>query len=104
MVYHLAVMYPNEEGIQFNESYYLQTHMPLVDSKWKKYGLLGWKVIKYTHSMDGSPSKYLIACKLEFENEEGWKVASEDPENAEVFGDIPNFTNVQPITLAGSQI
>ncbi|KAJ5279488.1 hypothetical protein N7478_004860 [Penicillium angulare] len=104
MVYHAAVMYPNEEGIQFNETYYLQSHMPLVESIWKKHGLLNWKIIKYTTALDGSPSKYLIAAKLEWEKAEDLKNALQDPESPKVFADIPKFTNVQPITLAGEQL
>lgn len=104
MVYHAAVMYPNEEGIQFNESYYLQTHMPLVESVWKKHGLLRWKIIKYTTTISGSPSKYLIAAKLEFETSEHLQNAEKDPESPKIFDDIPNFTNVQPITLAGDEL
>lgn len=97
-------MYPNEEGIQFNESYYLQTHMPLVDSIWKKHGLLSWKIIRYNTAIDGSPSKYTIAAKLEWEKSEHLKNALQDPETPKIFDDIPNFTNVEPITLAGDEL
>lgn len=104
MVYHFAVMYPNEEGLQFNEDYYLQTHMPLVDSVWGKHGLKSWKIIKYTISADGSPSPYTISAKLEWESADSLKAAFQDPETPKVFADIPNFTNVKPITLAGNEL
>lgn len=101
MVYHAAVMYPNEDDIQFNEEYYLKTHMPLVDSIWKKYGLQSWEIIKYTRDLSGAPSKYLIAAKLVWESEESAKNALADADSSKVFADIPNFTNKAPITLAG---
>ncbi|KAJ5568470.1 hypothetical protein N7450_010956 [Penicillium hetheringtonii] len=86
MSYHASVMYPNDEDITFDESYYLQTHMPLVESIWKKYGL------------------YLIAANLAFESEESIKNALQDPESPKIFADIPNFTNKQPITLGGPSL
>lgn len=101
MSYHASVMYPNDDDITFDESYYLKTHMPLVESIWKKYGLVSWKIIKYTTALDGSPSKYLIAANLEWKSEEDIKSALQDPESAKIFADIPNFTNKQPITLGG---
>ena len=101
MTYHAAVMYPNEPDTEFNETYYMQTHMPLVQSVWKKHGLVSWEIIKYTKAIDGSPSKYCIAAKLVFESEEALQNAIKDPESAKIFADIPNFTNKQPITLAG---
>lgn len=94
-------MYPNDEDITFDESYYLQTHMPLVESIWKKHGLVSWKIIKYTTALDGSRSKYLIAANLVWESEDAAKSALQDPEAPRIFADIPNFTNKQPITLAG---
>ncbi|KAJ5152296.1 hypothetical protein N7492_010591 [Penicillium capsulatum] len=101
MVFHAAVMYPEEPGLTFDESYYLQTHMPLVDRVWKKHGLQSWKIIKYTKAMDGSPAKFRISAALVWESEEALRKALADPETPSVFEDIPNFTNVSPITLAG---
>ena len=101
MVYHAAVMYPNEADIHFDRDYYMKTHMPLVESTWKKHGLTSWEVIEYTKSLDGSPAKYLIAAKLVWETEEALQNALKDPECTKVFADIPNFTNAQPITMAG---
>lgn len=101
MPYHAAVMYPNEGDIEFDRKYYMSVHMPLVETSWKKHGLNSWQVIEYTKSLDGSPSKYLIAAKLVWESEESVQNALKDPETPKIFADIPNFTNKQPITLAG---
>lgn len=101
MSYHASVMYPNDEDITFDESYYLKTHMPLVESIWKKHGLVSWKIIKYTTALDGSRSKYLICANLVWESEEGAKKGLQDPEAPKIFADIPNFTNKHPITLGG---
>lgn len=101
MPYHAAVMYPNEADIHFDREYYMKSHMPLVESTWKKYGLTSWQIIEYTKALDGSPSKYLIAATLVWESEESMQNALKDADTAKVFGDIANFTNKQPITLAG---
>lgn len=104
MVYHAAVMYPNEEGIKFDEGYYVKTHMPLVESVWKKYGLQSWQIIRYSKDLSGAPSKYTIAAKLVWDSEEALQKALADPESKKIFADITNFTNVAPITLAGDGI
>lgn len=99
--FHAAVMYPNDDDIHFDRQYYMATHMPLVESTWKKYGLTSWQVIEYSKALDGGKPPYLIAAKLEWESEESLQNALQDPDAAKIFGDIPNFTNKQPITMAG---
>ncbi|KAJ5587400.1 uncharacterized protein N7459_003165 [Penicillium hispanicum] len=98
------VIYPNEPDLQFDEEYYMKTHMPLVDQTWKSYGLTSWKVNKYTQALDGTPAKFRIAAHLVWENEEAMHKALKDPKSSKVFADIPNFTNVKPITLAGPDL
>jgi uncharacterized protein (TIGR02118 family) len=97
-------MYPNDADIQFNEEYYMKTHMPLVESTWKNHGLNSWRVTKFPTGLDGSRSEYLIMATLEWESEEAIQNALKDPASATVFGDIPNFTNKKPVTLAGAQL
>ncbi|CAG8909148.1 unnamed protein product [Penicillium egyptiacum] len=104
MTFTAIVMYPNNADIQFDDSYYIKTHMPLVERSWKKFGLISWRVTKFPNAMDGSRSQYLIMATLEWESEDSLKSALQDPGSAEVFGDIPNFTNAQPVTLAGSEL
>lgn len=100
--YHAAVMYPNDDDIHFDRQYYMATHMPLVDATWKKHGLLSWQVIEYSKALDGGKPAYLIAAKMEWESEESLQNALKDPDAAKIFADIPNFTNKQPITMAGA--
>lgn len=97
-------MYPNEEDIHFDESYYLKTHMPLVEVIWKKFGLQDWKVSKLPTALDGSRSKYLIMTTLDWESQEGLLHALSDSTSAQLHADIPNFTNKHPITLAGANL
>lgn len=98
------VMYPNEEDIKFDEKYYMETHMPLVESVWKKHGLDSWRITKFPTALDGSRSQYLIMATLEWKSQEALQEALKDPECAKVFADIPNFTNTQPVTLGGETL
>ncbi|KAJ6139693.1 hypothetical protein N7471_006179 [Penicillium samsonianum] len=104
MTYTAIVMYPNDADVQFDDSYYMKTHMPLVERTWKSHGLISWRVTKFPTTLDGSRSQYLIMATLEWESEESVKSAQQNPGSAAVFADIPNFTNVKPITLAGSEL
>ncbi|KAJ6102665.1 hypothetical protein N7486_005092 [Penicillium sp. IBT 16267x] len=104
MVYHASVLYPNEDDISFDETYYLQKHMPLVEKVWTKHGLTGYKIIKYNTSLDGSKSQFYLSANLEFQSEEAATNALKDPEAASIFADVPNFTNKKPITIAGNQL
>ncbi|KAJ5177815.1 Dimeric alpha-beta barrel [Penicillium coprophilum] len=104
MTFTALVMYPNNADIQFDESYYMKSHMPLVESTWKSFGLINWHVTKFPSAFDGSRSEYLIMATLEWENEDSFKSGLQAPGAATVFGDIPNFTNAKPITLAGTEL
>lgn len=100
--YTAIIMYANERDVKFDETYYMQTHMPLVEKVWKSYGLNSWHVTKFPQALDGAPSKYLIMATLQWASEEALQTALESPESGIVFGDIPNFTNKRPDTLAGA--
>ena len=50
-----------------------------------------------------SPCK-ACAWGLVWENKEGVDKAFASPEVAEVMGDVPNFSNKEPVFLFGSQI
>ncbi|CAG8256297.1 unnamed protein product [Penicillium salamii] len=104
MTFTAIVMYPNEADIHFDEDYYMKTHMPLVETTWKKYGLNSWQVTKFPNALDGSRSEYLIMATLEWESQEALQTALKDPASANVFSDIPNFTNKKPVTLAGGKL
>lgn len=104
MPYHAVVMYPNDDDIHFDRQYYMSVHMPLVESTWKKHGLVSWQVVEYSKALDDAKPAYLIAAKLEWESEEALENALKDPEGAKIFADIPNFTNKQPLTMAGNSL
>lgn len=98
----VTVLYPNDEDANFKLDYYLQTHMPLVLDRWQKYGLQKWEVIKIGPGPDGSASQYNIQANLSFRDPDAFKACMESQEKDEVLGDIPNFSNKQPLFVTGT--
>ncbi|KAF2161751.1 hypothetical protein M409DRAFT_69557 [Zasmidium cellare ATCC 36951] len=91
---YVTVVYP--QGAKFNKDYYKSTHMPLVEAKWKQYGLKSWKVL---YLPDDAP--YTVEAILEFDNIGEFQTAASSPEAKEVLGDIENFSDKQPVIIAG---
>ncbi|KAF3384925.1 hypothetical protein F1880_002571 [Penicillium rolfsii] len=104
MTFTAVVLYPNGPDTTFDTDYYLQKHMPLVAKTWGPAGLKSWSVVKYDRDLAGTSPQYLVAATLVWENEEAVKTAVAGEGAAVVFGDVPNFTNSKPITLAGNVI
>ncbi|EME88131.1 uncharacterized protein MYCFIDRAFT_148752 [Pseudocercospora fijiensis CIRAD86] len=93
----VTVVYP--AGGTFNMDYYKSTHMPLVQEKWAKYGLKSWKVVKFP---DDSP--YSVQATLEWDNIKQFQDAASGPEAKDVLGDVPNFSNKDPVIMAGEVV
>jgi uncharacterized protein (TIGR02118 family) len=92
----ITILYPNGEGKTFDMDYYSNTHMPMVAS------LLGnsLKLVTIDKGIaSGTPDTqvpflaigYLYFDKLsDFQNSFG-------PHAEKIRGDIPNYTNIQPV-------
>ncbi|GAB0138292.1 hypothetical protein EsDP_00006529 [Epichloe bromicola] len=91
----ITILYPS--GHDFNLKYYLETHMPLVETSWKPDGLRSWEI---TQLESGQP--YQIQAILKFDALSAWDAASTGQNASAVFGDIPKFTTAQPVVLKGS--
>ena len=102
MSFNASVLYANDEDTKFDLDYYLSTHMPLVQKTWSSHGLEKWQVVKFDDGPDGSKPQYLIQALLTFSSAEALGKAMADEGTKAVFGDIPNFTNKQPVFLAGN--
>lgn len=93
----ITVMYPNSEGSTFDLDYYTNTHLPMVAEKWGSMGLQGARVLKGASGAEpGSSAPYACIAIVDFESIEAFGAAVEAHGEA-VFGDIPNFTNVEPV-------
>ena len=98
----VSVFYPNENGSRFDMTYYLERHMPMVQSKLGKacrrievdQGLAGgtWK----------SAPPYAAIGHLFFDSVEAFQAAFAPQANT-ILSDIPNYTNTQP-TIQVSEV
>ncbi len=92
----VTLLYANGAGKTFDMDYYASTHMPLVAR------LLGDPLIKYEIDKgvagrtpeDSIP--FLAIGYLYFDALEDYRAAF-GPVAGEIVGDIPNFTNIQPV-------
>lgn len=95
-MFKVSVMYPNEEGAEFNYGYYKGKHMGLVEEHLKPFGIIKTEVDKGISGGGDVPAPYICIGHLYFETLEGYEQGI--AEKGEILrGDIPNFTNVTPI-------
>lgn len=94
----ISILYPNNNGSRFDMSYYLDTHMPL------SIGLLsthsGFKGISVERglggAMPGTDAAYIAMCHFLFDSAEDF-MAAFTPHAAVLQGDMPNYTDIEPI-------
>jgi uncharacterized protein (TIGR02118 family) len=92
----VSVMYPNTPGARFNHDYYRDTHMPLVKAR------MGDACKFYTvdKGLGGgapdTPATYVGMCHIFCDSVAKFQ-AGFGPHAAEIMGDIPNYTDLQPV-------
>jgi uncharacterized protein (TIGR02118 family) len=92
----VTILYPNGDGKKFDMDYYSSKHMPLVAS------LLGdsLKFFEIDKGLAGrtpdDPIPYLAIGYLYFERLSAFQ-KSFGPNAEKIRGDIPNYTNIQPV-------
>ena len=92
----VSVMYPNGEGKTFDMDYYCNTHLPLVNE------LLGDSLKGATvekglgGAAPGSTAPYAAMGNMYFDSVEDFG-NSFGPNAEKIMGDLPNFTNAEPI-------
>jgi uncharacterized protein (TIGR02118 family) len=91
----VSVLYPSGEGKHFDMDYYANKHVAMVA------GLLGDSVVGATvekglgGAAPGDKAPYEAMGNLYFESMESFQ-NSFGPNAAEIMGDVPNFTNIEP--------
>ena len=73
--------------------------MPLVESKWKQYGLKSWKVLQFE-----GDTPYGVQATLEWDSMDDYSKAVQAPETKEVLGDVENFSDKGPILMASNVV
>ena len=92
----VSVLYPSGEGKHFNMEYYASKHVALLG------GLLGDAIKGATiekglgGAAPGDIAPYEAMGNLYFESMESFQ-NSFGPNAAEIMGDLPNFTNIEPL-------
>ena len=96
------VMYPKQDGGSFDYDYYLDTHMPLVGERWSGV-VRSMEVYRGLSGAGGADAPYVTIASLKFDNVEAFQEALE-ADAEEIMGDIPNFTNINPIVQIEEQL
>jgi len=92
----VSVVYPASEGARFDVDYYLKTHIPMVRALAKDSGLREVKVLRGSGAPGGGAPAYSMMALLSVDSVAGLEQLLER-HGAEIIGDIPNFTNIEPI-------
>ncbi len=92
----VSVLYSNQPGSRFDERYYLEKHIPLVRQRWEAMGLTDLRLLRGTNTPEGGAAPYRVMALLTFESAGALQKAGA-AHGREIFGDIPNFTDVQPV-------
>ncbi len=92
----VTILYPNDNGKTFDMDYYSNKHMPMVAS------LLGdsLRLLTIDKGIAGrtpdEPIPYLAIGYLYFDKLSAYQ-NSFGPHAEKIIGDIPNYTNIQPV-------
>ena len=99
----ITVLYENVDDATFDLDYYLTKHMPLVDERFKPFGIKGWRVLKAVGSPSGDKPAFSVICNLEFDTADQFRAAVA-AEGGPVFGDVPNFSNKSPVVVVADLV
>jgi uncharacterized protein (TIGR02118 family) len=92
----VSVMYPAGAGATFDMAYYREKHIPLVGDRWNACGLREAKVLCGVGAPGGGAASYSVIALLTFDAAADFDQAVAR-HGAEIIGDIPNFSSVQPV-------
>lgn len=92
----VSILYPNSTGIRFDMGYYLGKHMPLVREK-SGAACKGLEVDRgVAGGTPGAAATYVAMGHILYSSVEAFQAVFALHGQA-LLGDIPNFTNAQPV-------
>jgi len=91
----VSVAYPRKDGGTFNFEYYTKKHVPLV-ARLVGANAVKAEVRKGVASPDGSAPSFVCLANFWIKSAQEFQ-ATLATHGKEIMGDIPNFTNIQPI-------
>ena len=92
----VTVLYPKTATSLFDYDYYVTKHVPLVQARWAGMGLMHVELLRGTATLEGGPPAFALMGKLVFGSQAEMQEALA-AHGAEIMGDIPNYTDVQPL-------
>lgn len=96
----VSVLYPNGGGKTFDMDYYCDQHVPMVLDTLGD-AVKGATVEKGLQGGEpGSAATYQAIGNLYFETVDAFEAAF-SPNASKIMGDLPNFTNIEPIIQVG---
>ena len=100
----VTVMYPNEPDKKFDMDYYQNKHIPMILGLLASGGLVRVELEKGISGADpNSPPTYVVVGNLYFNAVEEVHAAFSTL-GREIMGDIPNYTDIQPVFQIGEVI
>jgi len=94
----ISILYPNHPGSRFDLAYYVDTHMPMSIEHLSAHP--GFKGVSVEHGlagvMPGSEAAYVAMCHFLFASMDDF-VAAFSPHAAMLQGDMPNYTDIEPV-------
>lgn len=92
----IAIMYPSGEGHTFDMAYYATKHMPMVADLFGE-PLRYWSIDKgISGRTPEEPMTYAAIGYFYFDSIQAYGEAF-GPNAEKILGDIPNYTNIQPV-------
>jgi uncharacterized protein (TIGR02118 family) len=88
----VSVLYPMEGAERFDHSSYMGTHIPLVEARWRPFGLTTVQILRGVPGPDGVVPPFRLIALLRFTSMAAFKAAAAQ-HAAEIFADIPRFTD-----------
>jgi uncharacterized protein (TIGR02118 family) len=88
----VTVLYPAKDGAKFNFEYYMKKHIPWVSE------LVGKPidVRRGLSSATGAPAPFICVATIHINSLDEFQ-AIFAKHGAEIMGDIPNYTNIEPV-------
>lgn len=95
----IQVLYPASAAPTFNMDYYINVHVKKATNAFKDAGILSCIVSQLDPS-----SGYCVSTMMIFESKEAVEKNMSGPVAEELRNDVPNFSSVEPISLAGGVV
>ena len=92
----VSVLYPNDEGKNFDMEYYFNKHLAIVQGKLGAALKNTAVELGLSGAVPGSPAPYRVMAHLYFDSVEAFQAAFALHAES-IMGDIPNFTDIQPV-------